>query len=73
MELRIALGRGKSVLGKEAWVVEIDRGIGYAARGIDIDDFEIFADRTSCELAGFRVAVPRDAQSDFVDVEGLEA
>ena len=46
VELRVAIGRRQSVLRQQHRIVEIDRRIKAAAGRIEIDDFDIFVNRT---------------------------
>ena len=66
VELRVALRGSEPVLREQAGIVEIDRRIDHAARRIDVDDFEIFSDRTRLQSV-VAVALPGDPNGDLLD------
>ena len=67
MELRIALRRGQAVHSEDVIMVEIHRGITATARRIDVDDFDIFADRSRLEPF-----FPPNVGEGGVDVGGVQ-
>jgi hypothetical protein len=68
MELWIRLRRRQPILREQVRIVEIDWPVEHAARGIDVNDFDVLADRPLAEIV-----FPRYFDDDFVDHRGLEA
>ena len=67
MELRVCLRWAQARSAREVRVIEVDRGVAAATRGVDVDDFDIFADR-----AWFEVLFPANAQGAFIDADRFE-
>src|SRR5258706_2794927 len=67
VELRIAFGRCQSILGKEIWIVEIDRRIDDVAGRIDTDYLDVFPNRSGRQRPSVGPTLPRNANNDFLD------
>ena len=72
MELRVCLRRREPIFRENVRMIEIDRRVAAPARRIDIDHFEIFADRSRSKLD-----LPRNGNGRLVHAEhqriGLQA
>ncbi len=66
VELGCPFGWREPGLREEVMVVEIDRFVEALPRRVDVDDFEVFADRPGCEI------LPRHSEDDLADRRGVE-
>ena len=68
VELGVGLRGLKPVLGQKVLAVQIDRLVEHAARGVEVDDLDVFPDRTVGKDGGaVIVAFPRNVDGDFID------
>ena len=63
MKVRIAFRRGEPVVRQHEVVAQIDGRVGAVAGRIDVDDLDVFADRS-----GLEIAVPTHVDKHFADI-----